>query len=176
MPEWFVDFGRWAGGVVVFALCAAFSVLALIPCWFAYRAIEGATSTMWAVASMPFLYGLWGWSYCLLCVVYKQLIFYRPREGEYPLFSFPTVGWGTTGALTNWIAANSTPNTPTQCTARTMSLPTNCFSRCGNTGMMSPNARMSIRTVMKMKASAALRAPGAAVSVTESSGAGRRAV
>jgi hypothetical protein len=71
-----------------------------------------------------------------------------------------------TGEQKNWMAANSTPNTPTQCTARTMSLPTNCISRCGSTGMMSPNARMSIRTVTKMKTSAALRAPGAAISVT----------
>jgi hypothetical protein len=70
------------------------------------------------------------------------------------------------GAHTNWIAANNTPNTPTQCAARTVSPPTNSFNRCGSTGMMSPKARMSIRTVTKMKTSAALRAPGAAVAVT----------
>jgi non-ribosomal peptide synthetase-like protein len=57
---------------------------------------------MWAVASTPFLYGVWGWSYCALCVIYKRLVFYRPREGEWSLFSWPVVGWGTVGALTNW--------------------------------------------------------------------------
>lgn len=102
MPAWFVDLGRWAGGIVVFSLCAAFSGLALLPCYALFVEIMEATSTMWAVASVPFLYGVWGWSYCLLCVVYKRAIFYRPREGEYPLFSWPTAGWGTTGALTNW--------------------------------------------------------------------------
>ena len=102
MPLWLVNFGRWAGGVIVFSLCAAFSGIALIPCWFAFVWIQYWTSTMWAVASVPFLYGVWGWGYVLLCVAYKWLIWYRPREGEYPLFSWPTVGWGTTGALTNW--------------------------------------------------------------------------
>jgi non-ribosomal peptide synthetase-like protein len=102
MPSWFVDIGRWAGGVLVFAMCAAFSGLALIPCYFLFLRIEQQSSTMWAVFSLPFLYGVWGWCYCLLCIVYKHAIFYRPRQGEYPLFSWPTVGWGTTGALTNW--------------------------------------------------------------------------
>jgi non-ribosomal peptide synthetase-like protein len=102
MPAWFVDFGRYAGGVLVFAMCAAFSAVALIPCYYLFLAIQEHTSTFWAVLSTPFLYGVWGWSYCALCVAYKWLIFYRPREGEWPLFSWPTVGWGTTGALTNW--------------------------------------------------------------------------
>src|ERR1043165_3039096 len=102
MPAWFVDLGRWAGGVVVFAMCAAFSGVALIPCYYAFVWIQYLTSTLWAVASIPFLYGVWGWCYVALCVAYKWIIFYRPKEGEYPLFSWPTVGWGTVGALTNW--------------------------------------------------------------------------
>src|SRR5688500_11820277 len=102
MPSWFIDFGRWFGGLLVFAMCAAFSSAALVPCWFLFVELQERTSTFWAVLSAPFLYFVWGWTYCLLCVVYKNLIFYRPREGEYPLFSWPTVGWGTTGALTNW--------------------------------------------------------------------------
>lgn len=102
MPAWFVDFGRWAGGLLVFAMCAVFSGIALLPCALLFEAVLERTSMMWAVASVPLLYGVWGWCYCLLCVVYKHAIFYRPREGEFPLFSWPTIGWATTGALTNW--------------------------------------------------------------------------
>lgn len=102
MPMWFVDLGRWVGGLLVFAMCAVLSGVALYPPYVAFLWIERFTSTVWAVMSMPLLYGLWGWCYVLLCVAYKNVIFYRPREGEYPLFSWPTVGWGTTGALTNW--------------------------------------------------------------------------
>ena len=102
MPAWLVDAGRWVGGLLVFGMCAVLSGAALLPCWFAFVWIQYWTSTMWAVASIPLLYGVWGWSYALLCVAYKRLIFYRPREGEYPLFSWPTVGWATTGQLTNW--------------------------------------------------------------------------
>lgn len=102
MPAWFVDLGRWVGGLLIFSMCAAFSSLALIPCWVLFVALQELSSTFWAVLSVPFLYGVWGFGYCLLCVLYKQLIFYRPREGEWPLFSWPVVGWGTVGALTNW--------------------------------------------------------------------------
>jgi non-ribosomal peptide synthetase-like protein len=102
MPSWLIDIGRWLSGFVVFGMCALFSGIALLPCWFAFIWIQDATSTMWAVASTPFLYGVWGWCYALLCVVYKRAIFYRPREGEWSLFSWAVVGWGTTGALTNF--------------------------------------------------------------------------
>ncbi len=102
MPAWFVDFGRWAGGLLVFVMCAVFSGLALYPCYIAFLWIEHWTSTDVAIMSTPLLYGVWGWGYVLLCVAYKHLIFYKPKDGEYPLFSWPTVGWGTTGALTNW--------------------------------------------------------------------------
>lgn len=105
MPMWFVDIGRWLGGLLVFCMCALFSGVALYPAYAGFLWIEQNTSTTWAVLAIPLLYGVWGWGYVLLCVAYKHLIFYRPREGEYPVFSWPTVGWGTTGALTNW--ANS---------------------------------------------------------------------
>jgi len=102
VPSWFVDVGRYVGGFLVWVLCAVFSGVALIPCYFAFVAIMESTSTLWAVTSTPLLYGLWGGGYCLLCVIYKRAIFYSPREGEWPLFSFAVIGWGTTGALTNW--------------------------------------------------------------------------
>src|SRR5690606_5117573 len=50
-------------------------------------------------------------------------------------------------------------NTPVQYAAVEVSPPTNCCTRCGSTGMITPNASTSISTVTKMKASAALRAP-----------------
>jgi acetyltransferase-like isoleucine patch superfamily enzyme len=102
MPGWFVDLGRYVGGIVVFSLCALFSGIALIPCYFLFLAIEERTSTMWAVASVPFLYGIWGWTFLLLTVLYKRVIFYKPKQGEWPLFSWSVVGWGTTGALQNF--------------------------------------------------------------------------
>jgi hypothetical protein len=102
MPMWFVDFGRWVGGLLVFVMCAVFSAVALYPAYIAFQWIEHWTSSMWAVLSLPLLYGVWGWGYVALCIIYKNVILYRPREGEFPLFSWPTVGWATTGALTNW--------------------------------------------------------------------------
>lgn len=102
MPAWFVALGRLLSGPVVFALCAAFSSVALLPCWYLYVLIEQQASVMWAVLSVPFLYFIWGWGYCALCVVYKWGIFYHPKEGEWPLFSWYVVGWGTTSAITNW--------------------------------------------------------------------------
>ena len=60
----------------------------------------------------------------------------------------------------NWIAANTVPKIPTQRAALEMSPPTMRSIRCGRTGMITPKDRMSIATVMKMKASAALRTRG----------------
>jgi non-ribosomal peptide synthetase-like protein len=57
---------------------------------------------MWAVLSTPFLYLVWGASYCACCIVFKLLMFYHPTEGEWQLFSWSVVGWGTTGAVTNF--------------------------------------------------------------------------
>src|SRR5690606_30095498 len=62
-----------------------------------------------------------------------------------------------TGAHTNWIAANNTPNTPTHQAAFDTLPPTNCSTRCGSTGMITPKASTSTSTVTKMKASAARR-------------------
>src|SRR5262249_2524878 len=55
--------------------------------------------------------------------------------------------------------------------------PTKLLSRCGSTGMIIPNARMSSRAVMKMKASAARRTGGAeTLASTESPAEGMREV
>ena len=102
MPAWFVDFGRVVGGLLVFGLCAAFSSVALVPCYWLFQAIEQHSNMMWSVLSVPFLYGVWGWTYCLCCVIYKWLVFYHPKEGEWALFSWSVVGWATTGAVTNF--------------------------------------------------------------------------
>ena len=59
------------------------------------------------------------------------------------------------GALKNCTIANAVPKRPTQYAADEVLPPTNSSTRCGNTGMMTPNASTSISTVMKMKTSAA---------------------
>lgn len=102
MPGWLVDVGRYVGGIVVFSLCALFSAIALMPVYQLFLWIEAHSSTTWAVFSVPFLYGLWGWTLLALVVLYKRAIFYTPRAGEWPLFSSSTIGWGTTGALHNF--------------------------------------------------------------------------
>src|SRR5690606_2792463 len=80
-----------------------------------------------------------------------------------------------TGAHANWIAANSTPNTPTHHDATDTSPPTNCSTRCGSTGMITPKASTSTSTVTKMKASAARRGGAAmAGSATGGSTEGKR--
>jgi hypothetical protein len=45
------------------------------------------------------------------------------------------------GDDTNWIAAKSVPKMPTQCAATTVSPWTKNSTRCGSTGMISPNAQ-----------------------------------
>jgi acetyltransferase-like isoleucine patch superfamily enzyme len=113
MPGWFVDLGRHLGGIVVFSLCALFSAVALVPCYYAYVWIVYLAEThtqippsLAGLLSVPFLYGVWGWGFLVLTIIYKRVIFYRPKEGGWPLFSWPVIGWGTTGALQNW--ANAT--------------------------------------------------------------------
>ena len=103
MPGWFIDFGRYAGGLVVFGLCALLSSVALVPCVYLFSALQAATSTTWAVLLVPFLYGVWGTCLCALCVLMKTLLRYHPKRGEWELFSFAGVGWGIAGALTNWV-------------------------------------------------------------------------
>ena len=63
------------------------------------------------------------------------------------------------GALKNCTSENANANSPVQYAAVEVSPPTNSCTRCGSTGMITPNASTSISTVMKMKTSAALRAP-----------------
>jgi non-ribosomal peptide synthetase-like protein len=87
---------------IIFSLCAAFSAVGLIPCWFAYHAVNDAFGGFWALMSTPFLYFVWGCTYCACAVLFKLVMFYRPREGRFALFSWPTVGWGLTGAVTNF--------------------------------------------------------------------------
>lgn len=102
MLGWLLDLGRVVGGLVVFALCALFSSVALVPCYFLFSAIQDGSSTFFAVLSVPFLYFVWGWTYCFCCVVLKLLMWYHPKEGEWTLFSWAVVGWGLTGAVTNF--------------------------------------------------------------------------
>jgi non-ribosomal peptide synthetase-like protein len=102
MPEWFIALGRSIGGLVVFCLCAALAAVALVPCWYLFHAVEAVAGSLVATMSVPFLYLVWGISYCTLCVLYKIAIRYNPREGEWPIYSWPVVGWGTVGALTNF--------------------------------------------------------------------------
>src|SRR5690606_36258560 len=64
------------------------------------------------------------------------------------------------GEVTNWMPANTVPNTPTQYAALAVSPPTKSSIRCGSTGMITPNASTSISTVTKMKARAARRTRG----------------
>ena len=66
------------------------------------------------------------------------------------------------GELKNCITMNAVANMPCHIVARAMSPAMNCLSRCGSTGMIRPKDRMSISTVMKMKASAARRTVGKA--------------
>ena len=102
MPGWFIALGRSIGGLVVFGLCATLAAIALVPCWYVHHAIDAAFGSLPATMSLPFLYLLWGFGYCALCVFYKILIRYNPREGEWPIFSWPVLGWGTVGAITNF--------------------------------------------------------------------------
>ncbi|MDP2339684.1 MAG: DapH/DapD/GlmU-related protein [Deltaproteobacteria bacterium] len=97
-----LDLGRIVGGLVVFGLCALFAAVGLAPCYHLFVAIQDNFSTFWAVVSTPFLYLVWGTTYCACCVVFKWLMFYHPKPGEWKLFSWSVVGWGLTGATTNF--------------------------------------------------------------------------
>ena len=103
MPGWFVDFGRYAGGLLAFSLAAAFSALALVPCVALFQLVDAHAGLMWAVMCTPFLYLVWGTGLAVLTVAFKRLSMYRPSAGEYPLFSANTIGWALSGYLTNWI-------------------------------------------------------------------------
>jgi non-ribosomal peptide synthetase-like protein len=103
MPGWFVDLGRYVGALLVFGLAATFSALALVPCVGFFELIDGRYGRLAAICSVPFLYGVWGWGVCLCIILYKRLIFYTAREGEFSLFSPPVIQWGTVGYLAVFI-------------------------------------------------------------------------
>jgi non-ribosomal peptide synthetase-like protein len=102
MPGWFIDVGRYVGALLVFSLCALFSGLALMPVWWAYGFLSTQLEMPWLMVSIPFLYGLWGLGLCILIVAFKWGTLYRPRAGEWALFSFHVIRWGLTGALANF--------------------------------------------------------------------------
>lgn len=102
MPGFIIDGARLLVVPIIFSLCAAFSAVGLIPCWFAYHELQAAFGDFVAFLSVPFLYFVWGVTYCACAVVFKLLLFYHPKEGRFGLFTWPTVGWGLTGAVTNF--------------------------------------------------------------------------
>jgi non-ribosomal peptide synthetase-like protein len=103
VPGWLVDLARYVGAFLAFGLAAVFSGVALVPCWYLFGAIDDSLGRVWAVAATPLLYGVWGWGLALCIVLYKRLIFYKVRAGEFPLFSAPVIKWGTTGYLATFI-------------------------------------------------------------------------
>src|SRR5689334_5579106 len=75
-----------------------------------------------------------------------------------------------TGVKMNCIAMNTVANQPYQTAAFETSPPRKLSIRCGSTGMIRPNDRMSISTVTKMKISAARRGALATGVFTEEAG------
>ncbi len=102
MPAFVVELGRLVAVPIVFSLCAAFSAVGLVPCWYLYHAVDGAFGCFVAFLSTPFLYFVWGVTYCACAVVFKLLMMYHPKAGRFGLFTWPVVGWGLTGAVTNF--------------------------------------------------------------------------
>ena len=97
-----VAVGRWGSVFATWFLCATFSAVGLVPCWYLFHALQAATSDFAAFLSLPFLYFVWGTTYCLCCVVFKIALLYHPKEGSWPLFNFKSIGWGLTGATINF--------------------------------------------------------------------------
>ena len=62
-----------------------------------------------------------------------------------------------TGEKMNCMSAQAVPKTPYICAARAALPPTKSCTSKGSTGMIMPKASMSMSTVTKMKATAALR-------------------
>ncbi len=102
MPGWIVELVRLIAVPLIFGLCAALSALGLVPCWYLWHAIQGAFGDFAAFLSMPFLYFVWGLTYCVGAILFKLALFYHPKPGRHGLFTFPVVGWGLTGAVTNF--------------------------------------------------------------------------
>ncbi len=102
MLGFLVAVGRWGSVVAICVLCATFSAVGLVPCWHLYHAVQAAFGDFAAFLSLPFLYFVWGTTYCLCCVAFKLVLFYHPKEGSWPLFNWQSIGWGLTGATINF--------------------------------------------------------------------------
>jgi non-ribosomal peptide synthetase-like protein len=99
MPMWLIMFGYNAGAGALVVFTAALAGLALIPPYELFVLVEQHVGMMWAVASLPLLYIVWGVDFCLLVVVVRYAFFLKAREGDHNLFSFMTGVWGVMGFL-----------------------------------------------------------------------------
>lgn len=99
MPMWMIMLGYKVGSLGLITLTTMLTNLALIPCWQLYTLVEANFGTMWAVASVPALYVVWGTLFCLEIIVFKKVFFLKEREGEHNLFSFMTGVWAVTNYL-----------------------------------------------------------------------------
>lgn len=94
-----VDLGRYVGGLLVLSLAALFSGVALIPPYLLFTLVDERYGRLFAVASAPFGYVLWGFGLCFLIVAYKRLTFYKLREGTFHIYTYPIIQWAITGYL-----------------------------------------------------------------------------
>ena len=94
-----VDLGRYIGGLLVLSIAALFSGIALIPPYLLFAFVDERYGRLWAVATTPFGYVLWGFGLCLLIIAYKRLTFYKLREGSFHIYTCPIIQWGITGFL-----------------------------------------------------------------------------
>lgn len=94
-----IDLGRYIGGLVTLALAALFSSLAMVPPYLMFTTVDARFGRLAAVCTTPFGYVVWGFSLCLLIVLYKRLTFYKLREGSFHIFTWSIVQWGITGYL-----------------------------------------------------------------------------
>lgn len=105
MPSWLIDLGRYAGSFVLICLGMVCASAAMWPCIMIAQYVYGQTSLTIAVMLIPFLYILWGWCFALLIIFIKRFVlWYRPREQRFPLYSATTISWAITGCLHTMIA------------------------------------------------------------------------
>jgi non-ribosomal peptide synthetase-like protein len=111
MPAWFIAFGRVASVFVVLLIIVVFTAIAAVP---AFAAIDWVSSwwapdnrmlaSFWTMMSIGVGYIVWGLSGCALTVFIKRFVlFYYPKPGGFPMFSFPIIGWGLTSLLHRWM-------------------------------------------------------------------------
>jgi non-ribosomal peptide synthetase-like protein len=111
MPAWFVTFGRVASVFVVLMIIVVFTAVAAIPAFAVHDAVSSwwspghsAARAFWTMMSMGIGYIVWGLSGCALVVFIKRFVlFYYPKPGGFPLFSFPIIGWALTSLLHRWM-------------------------------------------------------------------------